>query len=420
MPKREEDYIGSLDVQNRYLKVLIAKKVSNNNKSKIEILSYADRELHPWSDAEEMLGDMLEELLSRAETKTKLKNINYRGFPISLESKDVVYELRELTIPIEGTMIVDDQLLHQIDEDAISDFESRSTGLRLITDYIVGYKINGNFYPDILGQEIDKVNVVVAAVYLPRDNIKLIEQSLDLLDIDNYVFEYSPISASYFIPENSKKIGCFQIHGGWQDFTVLYWYMDKLLLLKKLPYGVRMLSKDIEKVFKVSRDVAENLIFKEFNSIREEDIEEGVIKVTLKNGESTEISKQFFQRVLEARMDEISEQLKDLIDDSSKQLMKNYSLQPDQSTVYLTGNFVNLNGTKTIIKKYFSKSNLLSPSVLNSDVMISGDGKIINDTANLPLFGNLLNYSNEILIKSQPTKREGRLFSIFKRRRRNQ
>ncbi len=419
MPKRQEEFIGSFDIGTRKIKIALASITGDSYSEKLDILAYADKELSPWTESDEYLGDILEELLSRVETKAKIRNVDYRGFPISLESIEAFYKIKEITIPINGTILLDPQLLQQINKEAIEKFEENLSEGRVLADYIIGYKIDGEFYPDILDKEVSMVNVLIGAIYVPNKIINQFEKALDMINIREYVFEYKPISAAYFIPLEAKEKGCFQIHGQWQDFDIIYWYRDKALSLKKLPYGMRMLSKDVEKVFKMTRNVAENLIFNEFKSIREEDISEGVIKVALKSGEESEISRQFFQRVLEARMDEISEQLKSVVDSISTLLLKEYDIKADLSRIYLTGDFINLKGVKEILSKYFRDTKFVIPSVEEANILIMGDKRFIADISNLPLLGNLANYSNEVLNKVQINKNKPKLFGIFKKRGRN-
>jgi cell division ATPase FtsA len=423
--KKKAEYLGSFDITNREIKMILSKVTPNSTVEKLDILNYTTMDLHPWSDEDEYLDDTFQELLSRAETKANLKNVEYVGFPISLETTEAAYVVKEITVPVGVSVLINDQVLQQINEDAAEEFEKNTSKGRMLQDYIIGYKIDGEFYPDINGREVDMVNVVFGATYLPNKMINLIQKYLDILNINEYIFEYSPISAAHFIPSSFKETGCFQIHGSWQEFDVIYWYRDKILDLKKLPYGMRMLSKDVEKVFKMSRDVAENLIFKEFKSLKEEDISEGVISVTLKNGEKTEISRQFFQRVLEARMDEISELLFSLMNNMSKDILKSYGINTDMSKICLTGSFMNIRGVKDLLKRYFKDSDFYVPSVEDARTLIMGGRNVVSDTSNLPLFANVINHYNVSLFnssssrkKSKSDKGKDRFFGFFRKPRR--
>jgi cell division ATPase FtsA len=424
--KKKMEYLGSFDITNRLIKIILSKVTPDSSVGKLEILNYTDMELHPWNDEDEYIDDVFQELLSRAEAKSNLKNIEYAGFPISLESPEATYMVKEITIPVGSSVLIDDQVLKQINEEAAEKFEKDTSKGHMLQDYIIGYKINGEFFPDIKGKEVEMVNVILGATYIPNKMVNLIQKCLDLLNLNDYVFEYSPISAAYFIPSESKELGCFQLHGSWQEFDLIYWYRDKILDLKKLPYGMRMLSKDVEKVFKMSRDVAENLIFNDFKSLREEDISEGVISVTLKNGEKTEISRQFFQRVLEARMDEIAELLLSLADKISKNILKSYGINTNYDKIYLTGSFLNLKGTKTLLKRYFKNSDFYVPSVEDTRILIMGEKNIISNAANLPLFANVINHYNNSLFNTynrnkttKSNKEKDGFFKFFKKRRRD-
>ncbi len=428
MPKRKKtEYLGSFDITNRQIKIILSKVTPDSSIGKLEILNYTDMELHPWNDDNEYIDDIFQELLSRAEAKSNLKNIEYVGFPVSLESTEATYVVKEITVPVGSSILISDQVLKQINEEAAEKFEEDTSRGHMLQDYIIGYKINGEFFPDIKDKEAEMVNVILGAAYLPNKMINSVRKYLDLLNLNDYVFEYSPISAAYFIPSESKELGCFQLHGSWQEFDLIYWYRDKILALKKLPYGMRMLSKDVEKVFKMSRDVAENLIFNDFKSLREEDISEGVINVTLKNGEKTEISRQFFQRVLEARMDEISELLFSLSSRISKDILKSYGINTNYDKIYLTGSFLNLKGTKELLKRYFKDSDFYVPSVEDAKILIMGEKNIISNTANLPLFANVINHYNNSLFNLYNSKKKSNksdrekdgFFGFFKKRRRD-
>ena len=118
-------------------------------------------------------------------------------------------------------------------------------------------------------------------------------------------------------------------------------------------------------------------------------------------------------------MDEISEQLKSAVDSISDILLKEYEIKTDLDRIYLTGDFINLKGVKEILLKYFGDTKFIIPSVEEAETLIMGDKRFITDAANLPLLGNLANYSNEVLNKVQINKNKPKLFSIFKKRGRN-
>jgi cell division ATPase FtsA len=417
MPKKHENYLGSFDIGINEVKIALAQVVSYSNSEKLEIISYANKYLHPWDDSKENLGDVLEELLSRAEANAKIKSFSYAGFPVSVESKNAVFKVKEATIPLEsGTLSVDPQLLQQINKEAIEKFEEENSNLRILADYILGYKIDGDFYLDILGKEVDMLNVLIGAVYVPNKELNKIENYLDMIDIREYIFEYKPISASLFIPYEYRQNGCFQIHGEWQEFDIIYWYNGKAFSFEKLPYGMRMLSKDVEKIFNMNRDVAENLIFNDFKSIEEEDISEGLINVTLKTGEKSEISKQFFQRVVEARVDEIAEQIKHKIGSMSQILTNEYNINANDKEIYLTGSFVNLKGFDKMLLRYFGSTGFQVPSIEDAETIISVGNKGISNISNLSILGNLISYSKNV-IDSQ-TNEKPKFFGFFKKGRR--
>jgi cell division ATPase FtsA len=179
---------------------------------------------------------------------------------------------------------------------------------------------------------------------------------------------------------------------------------------------MRMLSKDVEKIFNMNRDVAENLIFNDFKSIEEEDISEGLINVTLKTGEKSEISKQFFQRVVEARVDEIAEQIKHKIGSMSQILTNEYNINANDKEIYLTGSFVNLKGFDKMLLRYFGSTGFQVPSIEDAETIISVGNKGISNISNLSILGNLISYSKNV-IDSQ-TNEKPKFFGFFKKGRR--
>lgn len=236
------------------------------------------------------------------------------------------------------------------------------------------YKVGALFQDDPIGIQAEHLEGNFLNVLWRRSFYRNINKSLDNAGIKVAEMYLAPLAmADSVLTEAEKRAGCVLVDLGAETTTVSVYYRDKLRNIAVLPLGSSNITKDLESLQMDEAD-AEAMKLKYSSAMtNEEDID---VNATLPIGDGRTVSSRLFIEVVEARILEIVENVKYLI--------QNELTDKLLGGIVLTGGGSNMKNIEKLFREVFgmdkvdkvriAKTTTLNINKKDSDVILAEDG----------------------------------------------
>lgn len=236
------------------------------------------------------------------------------------------------------------------------------------------YKVGALFQDDPIGIQAEHLEGNFLNVLWRRSFYRNINKSLDNAGIKVAEMYLAPLAmADSVLTEAEKRAGCVLVDLGAETTTVSVYYRDKLRNIAVLPLGSSNITKDLESL-QMDEANAEAMKLKYSSAMTNE--EEIDVNATLPIGDGRTVSSRLFIEVVEARILEIVENVKYLI--------QNELTDKLLGGIVLTGGGSNMKNIEKLFREVFgmdkvdkvriAKTTTLNINKKDSDVILAEDG----------------------------------------------
>ncbi len=331
-------YFCSFDIGSSKIVAILGYLTEENNKQILHIENIEKQNLsldfnYETKELREKINILINDL--------NLNELDIDDFYVTLSSPEIKFQI-EKSSKIVNDFISENDKLHLISK-LYDKYEQNGSSLLHIIPikYLIDDK---KIILDPVGDKASKLSGEFFVIYIPKNHLEIFETIFNSLGIKIKAFFYSAIaSAEAVLKEDDKEIGSLIIDIGAKYTNIAVFSNKKIIFTKTLPLGGNLITEDLKKAIKITKQNAEFLKINYSAAIYSRSFQKYKINSKELSNSNLSVSLDVVSSVVQLRLVQFFDTIK-------KYILQNLNEDQIGRGTYLTGGTAKIPGIDELFK----------------------------------------------------------------------